>query len=420
MQDDASPPQRTSASAGPRQPMPSLRLRGHSLDNARVRLNSMPPQEQLPTSKLPLAAAPNQPKQPKGKVRFARWKQLSRNVRFGIIALLLLIFGAGAIFYYQYIRPSAESTLLITKAPKPTTVASPLTGLQVDPALAARPVTGIMIENSLDARPQSGLQDAGVVFEAIAEGGITRFLALFQDAKPQYIGPVRSLRPYYIDFAAPFQASIVHIGGSPEALREVRNGNYRDLDQFFNANYFSRVSTRAAPHNVYTSFKQLDALNKAKGYKSSKFTIWPRKADSQLAIPTATSISFAISGPDFHVNYGYKPSSNSYVRSEGGARHLNLVSAKDKTGVRLHPKVVIALVMSYRIASDGQHSVYTDTGKGKVYVFQDGGVTVGSWKKSGTTSQITFKDAAGMPLKLNAGQTWLTLVSAANQVKYKP
>jgi hypothetical protein len=104
-----------------------------------------------------------------------------------------------------------------------------------------------MIENSPDARPQSGLQDAGVVVEAIAEGGITRFLTLFQESQPQYIGPVRSLRPYYIDFAAPFQAGIAHVGGSPEALSRVRNGSYRDLDQFFNSAYFSRISARPAP-----------------------------------------------------------------------------------------------------------------------------------------------------------------------------
>ncbi|MCP5939883.1 DUF3048 domain-containing protein, partial [Klebsiella pneumoniae] len=85
--------------------------------------------------------------------------------------------------------------------PKPTTVANTLTGLQVAPDVNQRPVTGVMIENSTDARPQSGLDQAGVVFEAIAEGGITRFLALFQDTQPDYVGPVRSSRPYYVQWA---------------------------------------------------------------------------------------------------------------------------------------------------------------------------------------------------------------------------
>ena len=107
-----------------------------------------------------------------------------------------------------------------------------------------------MIENSPDARPQSGIKQAGVVYEAIAEGGITRFLALYQEAKPGLIGPVRSVRMYYVDWAAPYNASIAHIGGSAAALAEVRNGNYRDIDQFFNSGSYWRAI--ATPRTMYT------------------------------------------------------------------------------------------------------------------------------------------------------------------------
>ncbi|MBX4197219.1 DUF3048 domain-containing protein [Candidatus Saccharibacteria bacterium] len=359
-------------------------------------------------------------------IRFWRWwLSLSKNERFAIIGVSLLIFGVFSILWFAFVQPESSPQISISKNAKPKpkapiTVASPLTGVQVAPELANRPVTGIMIENSVYARPQSGLQDAGVVVEAIAEGGITRFMALFQDASPQHIGPVRSLRPYYIDFAAPFQASIVHVGGSPDALSRVRNGGYRDLDQFFNSGYFHRVNYRDAPHNVYTSFDRLDALNKAKGYTSSSFTIWPRKADKKLVTPTAKTINVQISSPDYYSHYDYDAATNTYSRSEGGAPHMELVSATDKTGVRIHPKVVIALVMAYSIAADGQHSVYADSGSGTAFVFQDGEVIQGTWSKANSGSQIQFSDSAGAPLKLNAGQTWLTLVAAANKVSYAP
>lgn len=360
-------------------------------------------------------------------IRFWRWwLTLSRNERFGVIAVALLIFGVLAIIWAAFIlQPRGASTLNIIKHPKkrvvaPVTVPSPLTGVQVSPALAGRPVTGIMIENSVFARPQSGLQDAGVVYEAIAEGGITRFMALFQDTRPQHIGPVRSLRPYYIDFAAPFQASIVHVGGSPDALDRVRNGSYRDLDQFFNSSYFERVSYRDAPHNVYTSFDQLDSLNQSKGYTTSHFTIWPRKADKKLAAPTAKTIDIKISSADFYSHYDYDSASNTYLRSEGGGAHMELPSAGDGTTVQIHPKVVIALVMDYSIADDGQHSVYADTGSGTAVVFQDGGVVQGSWSKADASSQIEFKNDKGEPLKLDAGQTWLTLVADPSKVTYSP
>lgn len=354
------------------------------------------------------------------------WKNLNRNLRSAIVGLCLLVLAAGIFGLYYYLVflpgiPPIHLARVVKAEPKPPpTAASPLTGLQVAPELAKRPVTGIMIENSLSARPQSGLQAAGVVYEAIAEGGITRFLALFQEGQPQYIGPVRSLRPYFIDFAAPFQASIVHVGGSPDALSRVRNGSYRDLDQFFNSGYFSRVGTRAAPHNVYTSFTHLDALNQAKGYSSSQFSSWERKPDKKLATPTAKTIDFSISYRDYYVHYDYDAASNSYLRSEGGAPHIDLVNAADKTGTRLQPKVVIALVMKYGLAADRHHSVYGDTGSGQTYVFQDGGVTAGTWEKTDAGSQIQFKDSAGAPLKLNAGQTWLTLVGSADKISYKP
>ncbi len=353
------------------------------------------------------------------------WLSLSRNERFAILAVMFLIFGVASILWVAFITPKRSSDVVVVKhdkpkPPVPTTVASPLTGVQVEPTDAARPVTGVMIENSVFARPQSGLQDAGVVVEAIAEGGITRFIALFQESRPQYVGPVRSLRPYYIDFAAPFQASIAHVGGSPDALSRVRNGNYRDIDQFFNAGSYWRASYREAPHNVYTSFEKLDALNQSKGYKTSTFTSWPRKADKKLATPTAKIIDVQISSADYYSHYDYDSATNTYLRSEGGEPHKELVSADDKIGVQIHPKVLIALVMGYSIASDGKHSVYADTGTGTAYIFQDGGVTQGTWVKDASESQIAFKDAGGQPLALNAGQTWMTLVADTGKVKYVP
>ncbi len=374
-----------------------------------------------PQSKRKILVAPH-----KHFVRFWKfWKSLGRNERFAIISALLLVFGAGAIGWFYFIQPKSDPGLVIVKHAKPKpkppeTVASPLTGVQVTPDMAKRAVTGVMIENSIFARPQSGLQEAGVVYEAIAEGGITRFLALFQEGQPLYVGPVRSLRPYYIDFAAPFQASIAHVGGSPEALARVRNGTYRDIDQFFNSKFYYRVPYRPAPHNMYTGFDKLNSLNQSKGYTTSLFTGWPRKPDSKLATPTARTIDVAISRPDYYSHYNYDPASNTYPRSVGGSPHMEMTSAADKTGVQIKPKVIITLVMPYSIARDGQHSVYGNVGTGTAYVFQDGGVTTCTWTKSDSNSQITFKDDKGLPVKLNAGQTWITLIAAPNKVTYQP
>ena len=352
----------------------------------------------------------------------SRWHRLSRRQRIlagagGLVILVALIFGGIAIFSHP-----APMIPRVASHKTATTVASPLTGLQVNPALAKRPVTAIMIENSLDARPQSGLQDAGVVYEAIAEGGVTRFMALFQESRPQYIGPVRSLRPYFIDWATPFDASIAHVGGSPDALSQIRSGG-KDLDEFFNAGSYWRISTRAAPHNVYTSFDKLDDLNQSKGYITSKVHSFPRKKAKPLKVPTATSIDFAISGPVYNPHYGYDVKTNSYTRSEGGAPHMDLVSAADTTGVQLKPKVVIAIVVPLTSgaldASGAYYSNYSANSSGAAYIFQDGGVTVGTWTKASRTHQISFVDAKGAPIKLDPGQTWITALSTAGQISYK-
>jgi hypothetical protein len=359
---------------------------------------------------------------PMAKKKRFNWRKWSKRRKIIVIVLsLILLCGVGGDIYWILCHDNGGPSLSIIKHKKKavTTIASPLTGVQVSPDLAKRPVTGIMIENSTFARPQSGIQDAGIVYEAIAEGGITRFLTLYQDAQPQYIGPVRSLRPYYLDFSVPFDAGIAHVGGSPDALAQVRNG-LKDLDQFFNAGSYWRQSTRDAPHNVYTSFAKLDALNISKGYTSSKFTSFPRKKDTKLTTPTAKSVNFAISGPTYNVHYDYDATSNSYLRSEGGAAHMATISAADTVGKQLHPKVIAALIMGYGIDADGQHSDYTTTGNGNVYIFQDGGVTQGTWSKANRTSQFVFTDASNKPVKLDAGQTWFTVLGASNMVSYTP
>ena len=101
-----------------------------------------------------------------------------------------------------------------------------------------------MVENSLAARPQSGLSQAGVVFEALAEGGVTRFMALYQDTTPTNVGPIRSARPYFIEWAMGFDAAYAHVGGSPVALSDIKAWNVQDLNQFYYGGYYHRISSR--------------------------------------------------------------------------------------------------------------------------------------------------------------------------------
>lgn len=339
-----------------------------------------------------------------------------------IVAVVLFIGGTVTGVYLGFFQKEAPKTVTVQpqpqanpEPPKPTTEASMLTGVQVPIGTNQTPVTGIMIENSPDARPQSGLNAAGVVFEAIAEGGITRFLTLFQESQPDYVGPVRSVRPYYIRWARGFDAAIAHVGGSAEALQMIRSPGYKDLDQFFNPGPYWRIPQRYAPHNMYTSVPKLLELEKSKGFTSSNFVGFPRKAEKPTATPTAKSIDLSISSPLYYAHYDYDASTNSYKRSEGGKPHID-----EKSGAQLSPKVVIAIVLQQGVDADGIHTTYNVFGNGKAYIFQDGTVSEGTWSKENETSQIRFGDANGSPLALNAGQTWITAVGNQNYVKFAP
>lgn len=356
---------------------------------------------------------------PKGKRSFKEWLTGLNTKQKILLTVAAVIITSGAIIgsYFLFFAESAPIPTVVKKQekkedPKPTTVASNMTGLQVDPSVNERPVTAIMIENSMEARPQSGLYQADVVFEAIAEGGITRFVALYQDSEPDYIGPVRSARPYYMQWMLGFDAAYAHAGGSAEALSLINQWRVKDLPH--HNSYFWRVNSRAAPHNLYTSIAKLREYETAKGFGKANYTPLPRKEkESKAATPTARTIDLNISSANYNVHYDYDPATNTYKRSEGGAPHTD-----EKSGGQIAPKVVVALIMPQ--GKNGIYYTYQTIGSGQVFIFQDGIVTTGTWKKDSNNANLTFTDANGAELKLNPGQTWFTALGETSRVTYAP
>lgn len=332
---------------------------------------------------------------------------------FGSALAVILLVGAGLLWFLnmQFIP-----NLVAYQPPKPVIkYYSPLSGVQVaDEAATKRAVTAVMIENSPDARPQSGLADADVVFEAVAEGGITRFIALYQPSRPSLVGPVRSLRSYYADWAAAFDPSVAHVGGSGDALSMIRSGNYGiDLDQFFNDSSFWRANDRSAPHNVYTNFDKLDAANKAKNHTTSSFSFTPRVDSKPVEKPNATHVTVDVSSGTFSVSYSYNASTNSYDRKQGGAPHT------DREKGQISPKVAVVLKTAINIRSDALHMDITTTGTGKAYVFQNGTVVEGTWSKATPKERLILKDTSGKEIPLVRGQTWITTVGNDRNVAWQ-
>jgi len=343
------------------------------------------------------------------------------SITVGVLALAAGgFFGWGAFF--------ADSPI-VPDEPEIVRFYSPLTGVETTQENTLRPITAVMIENSPEARPQSGLQQAGVVFEAVAEGGITRFIALYQEAQPGLIGPVRSVRPYYIEWAAAFDPAVAHVGGSDEALAMIRSGSYGiDLDQFFNDQAYWRTNDRYAPHNMYTDTKNLDALMAARGKTSSTFTPWERREGERVTQPEPTtddgepvvdtnvyvnSITMPVSTGLFLVKYEYNAAVNNYTRYQGGAAHT------DRELGQIAPDTVIAMMVDMYLGSDGLHNEVRTTGSGTAYIFQNGIMYQTVWAKTSPNSQITFTGVDGNEIKLNRGQTWITAVPNGQTVTWQ-
>lgn len=294
----------------------------------------------------------------------------------------------------------------------------PLTGGPIDEEMKTFPqVFGVMIENSTDAWPLSGLEDAFLVFEAPVEGGIPRFLAFFEEGQDvAKIGPVRSARPYYIDWADEFDAVYAHVGGSPEALDKLRaDAIAADLNEFFQGEYFWRDNLRYAPHNVYTSSQLLrSALSELK-LADPSYGAWT--FGDPAAEGSRGNVSVGIdwrSASSYDVLWQYNDLMNNYVRYQGG----NEMKVADGDGVSTSNVVVIETDMEVVDTVGRRHM--TTIGEGNAAVFQNGKQIEATWKKTSPSERLRLYDkTTGSEIVFVPGSTWIEVVESLGQIIMK-
>jgi hypothetical protein len=373
-----------------------------------------------PVASPPEAAAP--PDKTPGKAALKPTKWYRKRRVYVLAAVLILLLAGGATWWKltaDAVKPPPKAAVIVKPKP-PTPIYDPLTGLAVPTKAAAQqPVIGVMIENLYpDARPQSGLGEAGVVYETLAEGGITRFLAIFQEPLPPSIGPVRSLRPYFLDWGLEYGIPVAHAGGSQPALEAVPTSGLKDINALvYDGSYFFRTTDRAAPHNLYTDDQKLAALDTKLGFATAPtFKPLPRKANKPETTPTHPTITINFSSTPYQVEYAFSASTDTYLRSMGGAPHI-----ERNTGQQIQVKnVVVEFVpTSYATQADGKPETDLNLiGQGQALVFTDGGVTPGTWNKSSASAQTQLLDSAGKPISFNRGNTWYEVVPNGYTVSY--
>lgn len=294
-------------------------------------------------------------------------------------------------------------------------------GVLDDPEDQNRFPVAIMVENHTASRPQSGLDKANVVFEALAEGGITRFLVVYTLTDPvNEIGPVRSARPYYVDWARGFNAMYAHIGGSPKALDRIRTTNVLDFNQFFNSQYFYRDTSRdvASEHTLYTNGRLMTlALLDKKTPAQGSFGGWKFKQEApSTERPSSQHLTINYSTFSYKVDYEYDPARNDYARSQAEQPHL----MRDGTEIRAKNVIVLSVKRRLEQPADGKGRLEMDTiGEGSGRYFSDGQETKGTWKKPSPQEQLRFFLEDGNELQLNAGQTWIEVVPPEQEVSVR-
>jgi hypothetical protein len=401
---------------------------------------------------------------------------MANNIVKGILIVLASFLLSGGASYalttYLY-APASGSPLTPVATPPiggglnidpsaPKTAECPINGMMYTAAeqkvWASRRPLFVMIENSVDARPQSGLNSADVLYEAVAEGGVTRFGAVFfcgVAAKDTIVGPVRSARTHFINLASEYNYPLyAHVGGANcgsndpklcttdkrvQALEQLSQYGWvgpkgNDLNQFsigfptFWRDYERMGRTVATEHTMYSSTEKLwkyagatrGWTNKSPDGKSEwkdKFVMWTWKDDAkEESRGTVATISFGFweSYHDFDVTWKYDKATNMYTRENGGQPHKD----RDDDSQLTAKAILVQYTKELGPLDEHKHMLYEVIGTGKGILFQDGTATEITWSKKDRESRTVFTDAKGKKLAFNRGKLVIEILPADNKVTY--
>jgi hypothetical protein len=391
-----------------------------------------------------------------------------------LIGLYLIVSGSAYFVFSALAKNQSGGTKssAATNMPKPKidlsapkTATCPINGQKFTEAEkqiweTRRPLV-VMIENSIDARPQSGLSKSDVIYEAVAEGGITRFMAVYYcgaAAQDVRVGPVRSARIYFINWAAEYGIDplYVHVGGANDycpncpggvkprgeidksvmAMEELDRLGWRgvgrnDFDGGTSVGYpimwrdYERIPGAATEHTYMGSTDKIfdEAIKRGFGYTGADgvvwnktFTSWQFTADQPKSPPTAKDISFEFwsNHPEYDVEWKYDPATNTYLRFNGGKEQDDM-DAKQQ----LSAKNVVILFMQEKGPLDKElHMNYINIGTGKALVFQNGEVITGTWSKDAQSSRTIISDSQGKAVQFVSGRIWFETLAIASKVNY--
>ena len=320
---------------------------------------------------------------------------------------------------------SRSSTALSTPAPPPSSTVSttappasttePLTGLPAPDGIPDRPVVAVKIDNAPQARPQSGLNAADIVFDALVEGGLSRFLAIYHSHGAPTIGPIRSARPVDADLLPLFGLTIFGYSGAARGeIAPVKDhGGATLVANDDDPRPFHRDKTRPAPSNVYSSLDALLAEGRRLGNRAGPPIGAPFVFGPPGGGTPATTIALTI-GAAASTTWHWNASTQHWERDQDGVAHVTL------DGGRIVADNVVVLGTHIRgtgifDAAHEEDPFVSVLGEGEAWVARGGRVTSGHWHRATIRDQFTLADDSGAPMTLNPGRTWVELLPVPHQ-----
>jgi len=336
---------------------------------------------------------------------------------FKVYTLIFILIGAFiAYFYLAFLKEDLSVVVEENKVyKKEYTYFNKLTGLGVDLKEGeTSQVVVAMIDNHPNARPQSGMSEAKIIYEVPAEGNITRYMAIFDSNQTvDLVGPIRSARPYFLDFSNEYgEVLYMHVGGSPEALTELKIAKHFDINQFYWGNNFWRDWERDAPHNVYTSSTNWQEIIEDKGYKNKEdWKGW--KFDEQINATNTEKIKQIniVYSSYYEVSWKFNEFTNRFDYMHNGELYEDLIQNNLSVD-----NVLLQYVQTEITDSYGRLDMKT-IGSGEARFLIAGKMIRGRWKKEDKNARTRFFDESDVEISLIPGKTWVQVVSTMNKVE---
>lgn len=327
------------------------------------------------------------------------------------ILLIISLFMLGACTSKEKVtqnKPNEEKKEAVKEEPKPDETFKyvyPLTGIPTNEEINQRPIA-VMINNLKPARPQSGIQKADIVYEFLAEGRITRFLAVFQSQMPEKVGPIRSARPYFIETSQGFDAIYIAHGYSPQALEILKSGVIDHLNGMrYDGILFKRDNSRVAPHNSYISYENIVKGAKENNFELTKDTTpfpFLTKEDVEALTGDPASEIGVRYGKNSFVSYKYNEENKSYFRYSDGEQTID---RETETPIEVE-NIFIVEAAHWFIDDYPRRAVDLESG-GNALLIQNGVVQKVNWKnKDGKI--IPYLE--GKKVGFVPGQTWVNVI----------